>query len=311
VKSRPKKPVSRTPVKGRSEGKKSSQLPLVVGMILFTGLVVWTFKRPPADVPASLSAKAPGEPEIIESQKQLAKMQKAGHQRTIQLVAERAAGLQPLPLIKEQGHPPALKVDVKSFTRGCLPGDLDIIRQDLEFRAKANPNLVLSLEPLDARSNVKPIQKNLSVAELSQGLSTQFVMEPVDKRHLMGLFLCSARKGETCAGQDRPSMNDLGALQNEIRFGRKPAGDYPQDNKTYFFLFLVAYPDRLLIHDPKQSLESSQKRLEVAMAKGGEPISPLLMSDVMKRLRAAGSLPAIVQSESVRIQLPYKEARCP
>ncbi|WP_141736084.1 hypothetical protein [Oligoflexus tunisiensis] len=309
--SRPKKPVSRTPGKGRAAGKRSSKLPLALGIVLFAGLVVWSFKRPPTEVPATtLSAKA-GEPKIIENQKQLTKMQKAGHQRAMQLVVERAAGLEPVPLRKEKGRPPALKVDVKSFTRGCIPGDLDIIRQDMEFRASSNPQLVLSLEPLDARSEIKPIQKNVSLTELSQGFSTQFVLEPMEERNLMGLFLCSARKGEGCAGQERPSMSELGALQNEIRFGRRPAGDYQPGNKTYFFLFLVAYPDRLLIHDPQQSLESSQKRLEVAMAKGGQPVSPLLMTDVMNRLRAAGSLPAIVQSESVRIQLPYKEARCP
>lgn len=286
---------------------------MIVAAVALLGVIWFFMKKSKTDAPPALPAKAePEAPQIFSSPKQLAKDQADSQQRSQLFVQERAAGLLALPVKRTDKGTFELKVRTHAFERGCMQGDLDVMQGDLLLRKRREPGFRLSLENLDPASNQKPIQLPISLAQLKKGVSTTFQVPITPERSFWGLFLCSAGSEKYC---QRLSMNDigkLGVLQDKVRDKVEPLSRYPADDKFFFFQFLVSYPDRLLLHDSAQSLDESFTRLNQVLANAKEkPASPSLLNSVKTWLRSIGSLPAIIQSSAMEIQLPYRGPKCP
>jgi hypothetical protein len=286
---------------------------MIVAAVALLGVIWFFMKKSKTEAPPAMPAKAePEAPQIFSSPKQLAQDQAESQQRSQLLVRERAAGLLALPVKRTDKGKFELKVKTRAFERGCMQGDLDVMQQDILLRKRREPAFRLSLENLDPASNQKPVQVQLSLAQLKKGVSYAFQVPITPERSLWGLFLCSAGSEKYC---QRLSMNDigkLGVLQDRVRDKAEPLARYPADDKVFFFQFLVSYPDRLLLHDSAQSLDESFSRLnQVLDSAKDKPVSPSLMNNVKTWLRSIGSLPAIIQSTSMEIQLPYRGSKCP
>jgi hypothetical protein len=291
----------------------SLDTPKILAALMIFG-AIWLFVKKskqaePEEFPAKAESTAP---KIFPNQKQLAQDQAESHQRSQLFVQERAAGLQALPVKRTRQGTFELQVNTRAFERGCMQGDLDVMKQDLALRKRREPGFRLSLENLDPASNMKPVQVPVSLAQLKRGFRHSMQIPITKERSMWGLFLCSAGSEKYC---QRLSMNDigkLGELQDKIRDRIEPPSRYPADDKVFFFQFLVSYPDRLLLHDSAQSLDESFSRLNQVLQSAKEkPVSPSLMGHVKTWLRSIGSLPAMVHSSSLEIQLPYRGAKCP
>ncbi|MBC7532616.1 MAG: hypothetical protein H7318_13660 [Oligoflexus sp.] len=297
---------------GDAQGSAKKKSIAIVLVVICGIYYEWNSRRVSPVAEQKLRAAVMGTPTIIATQKELHELKAENQQRIKVLVAERAAGLQTLPLVINKGKAPLFKVSTKSFQQGCVHSDLDIIKTDLDLLAESHPSLVLSLEDIDPSSDRKPWQKTVSLEQLRNGYASEFVLEHVEKRTLMGLFLCTTHNQQRCSQQSTPSMSKLGQQQLKISSGQVASSEYPKADKVFFFHFLVAYPDRFLLHDPGQTLESSRARLVSALEQGGgEMISQSMISEVMRRLLATDSFPAIVMSDSLQLQLPHKGDQCP
>ncbi len=288
-------------VKSNSRGK----LVVVSLLVLFAGFMMKRRQSAPVTLQAKPVASETA-PKIIGSQKQFQQMQVAGQVRTQILIAERAAGLRNLPLRNVNGQS-SLTVRVNSMPRDCNPGDWDIIRQDQEWLAAQKSQLVLSLEELGGS---KAQQKLVSVDDLRKNPTFEFPVELTKERRMLGLFLCSTHDGQLCQNQSRPDLSELSQLQTTIAADPNAKQQYPTEDKTFFFHLIVAYPDRWLLHDSSQTLESSQTRLQAALNKGGQAISPGALQDAMQRSRSASSLPGVVLSDALQIVLPRRGDQC-
>lgn len=286
---------------------------MIVAALALLGGVWFFMKKSKSEPPPALPAKAePAAPQIFSSPKQLAKDQAESQQRSQLFVRERAAGLLALPVKRTEKGTFELKVSTHAFERGCMQGDLDVMQQDLLLRKRREPAFRLSLENLDPASNQKPIQVPLSFAQLKKGVSYTFQVPITPERSFWGLFLCSSGSEKYC---QKLSMNDigkLGVLQDRVRDKVEPLSRYPADDKVFFFQFLVSYPDRLLLHDSAQSLDESFNRLnQVLESAKDKPVSPSLMTSVKTWLRSIGSLPTIIETSAMEIQLPHRGTKCP
>jgi hypothetical protein len=186
------------------------------------------------------------------------------------------------------------------------------MERDMKITGRAEPGFVLSLENLDPGSRSKPQQIPLSLEQIKANINHTFEIPQSAKRSTWGVFICTKDRGGSCAQQKKLSLADLGPRQAAALYQPDEAQKYPKDPKVFFFHFLVAYQDRLLLLDPLQSLDSSFQRLEKALAQaGGEPVSPALLNDVKHGLRAIGSMPAIIKPGGLEIQMPHQGKGCP
>lgn len=296
---------------GRQPGHGPDKSILIGLCLVLAAFWLWRKGGEKPETAQSMAAKPPIEEPIIKSDRQIQQDQHASSQRSLLLIQERAAGLTPLPVSKSEKGVLQLSVRSRAFVRGCTLSDLDIMLQDQAILKRADPGFVLSVEDLDPASPHKPLQVAVTVAELKKGFQHTFSI-PVDrKRSTWGIFLCTAGREKSCQRQLKTSVGDLGLLQSDIISRQKPLSAYPAQDKVFFFHFMVAYKDRLLLHDPMQSLDSSFQRLEAALQKGGgEPVSPALLRHVKQSLRAIGSLPALVKGPVLELQLPHRGDRC-
>lgn len=296
----------------KDKGKSQDTLKIAAAVLLLGA--VWVFlKKSKNPEPQNLPAKAESTaPQIFPSQKQLAQDQSQSQQRSQLFVRERAAGLLALPVKRLDKGLFELQVTTKAFQRGCMQGDLDVMQQDLLLRKMPEPGFRLSLENLDPASNMKPVQVQVSAAQLKRGFKHSFRIPITPERSMWGLFLCSASREAYCQRLSMKDVGELGVLQDKIKDKTEPLSLYPADDKVFFFQFMVSYPDRLLLHDSSQSLDESFTRLNQVLESAKEkPVSPSLMNQVKTWLRSIASLPAVIHSSSMEIQLPYRGAKCP
>ncbi|HET9237746.1 MAG TPA: hypothetical protein VFO10_10870 [Oligoflexus sp.] len=148
---------------------------MIVAALALLGVIWFFMKKSKPESPPALPAKAePAAPQIFSSPQQLAKDQAESQQRSQLFVQERAAGLLALPVKRTDKGTFELKVSTHAFERGCMQGDLDVMKEDLRLRRRKEPALRLSLENLDPASNQKPVQVQLSLAQLKKGVNYTF-----------------------------------------------------------------------------------------------------------------------------------------
>ncbi len=279
-------------------------------MLLVLGMGYWWWKKQQAPAPL---IQMPAQQRELEPQllrpEAMQKQQKQEQKRSLLFAQERAAGLQPLPV---QITPNNIQLQVSStlLLRRCIIGDFDIMLRDQQILKRPDPGFILSLENLDPQSFVKPLQVPLSIKQMKQGIQHTFTLPQQDKRSTWGLFICTKGQQPSCAQQSKPSLAQLSAQQGPV-LASSPEAQYDRSEKVFFFHFIVAYQDRLLMHDPLQSLDTSFQRLELALNQaGGKSVSPSLLNEVKQWYRKIGSMPAFVKSGGIQIQLPHQGEGC-
>jgi hypothetical protein len=283
--------------------------PLILGILLLALVfIVWKWKGSRPE-PMAAQDLPPSQPQVL-SNNDFKQQKKQDQQRSLLLAQERAADLRPLPVKIVDGKI-KLQVSSRLFVRRCIASDFDIMERDMKITGRSEPGFVLSLENLDPGSRVKPQQIPLTLDQIKANINHSFEIPQNTKRSTWGVFICT-KGDQSCAEQKKLSLAELGPKQAAALYQPAEVARYPKDPKVFFFHFLVAYQDRLLLLDPMQSLDSSFQRLEKALAQaGGEAVSPSLLNEVKQGLRAIGSMPAIVKPGGLEIQMPHQGKDCP
>lgn len=296
----PKKP-------NRKQGTFPSPVILAIVLVILA-VIVWKWKTSRPEPMAARELPA-NQPQVLTNN-DFKQQKKQDQQRSLLLAQERAADLRPLPVTIADGKI-KLQVSSRLFVRRCIASDYDIMERDMKITQRSEPGFVLSLENLDPGSRIKPQQIPLTLEQIKGNINHSFEIPQSSKRSSWGVFICS-KSDRSCAEQKKLSLAELGPKQAAALYNPAEAAHYPKDPKVFFFHFLVAYQDRLLLLDPMQSLDSSFIRLEKALAQaGGEPVSPSLLNDVKQGLRAIGSMPAIIKPGGLEIQMPHQGKGCP
>lgn len=283
--------------------------PVILGILLLAlAYMVWKWKGSRQE-PMAAHDLPVTQPQVL-SLNDFKQQKKDDQHRSLLLAQERAADLRPLP-VKIADGTIKLQVSSRLFVRRCIASDFDIMERDMKITGRSEPGFVLSLENLDPGSRVKPQEIPLTLEQIKSNINHSFEIPQSTKRSTWGVFICT-KSDLSCAEQKKLSLAELGPKQAAALYQPAEAALYPKDPKVFFFHFLVAYQDRLLLLDPMQSLDTSFQRLEKALAQaGGEPVSPSLLNDVKQGLRAIGSMPAIVKPGGLEIQMPHQGKGCP
>ncbi len=228
-----------------------------------------------------------------------------------------------LPLIDQKRK---LTLQVVGTSR-CMFGDLDVISADLQ-RAADSSKLQLSVESLEASRSTVLYPSTTESAQPTGGVRRFTVDVPVfDRPTVLGIFLCLAveKNGEklgpcsekalmTFAEMSKPHEVDINvALGADGTFQPAPykqAAEYVAHEKIYFFRFVIAQEDQLLVPTSPMN-EKSYAELKSYMNSIGADVKDY--QSLVKRLSSLGetlgSIPLKVKGKEVLISLPYYDTK--
>lgn len=179
----------------------------------------------------------------------------------------------------------------------CHMGDYNFITHDL--KTNQLNRVLVSLEPLDPESSLKPLSFLVTQARLKKGFSRQFRLPRDLDREMVGIFLCSDRSGtDRCIGKKPVDLNDL--LDDRFQKAMK------RQDRVYLFSFLIVNGSQVEFSLKPFTSPSDQASLRTYLA---SEYQSSRLNRIFKGINAftqkLQSYPLHTSRRFVEIRLPY------
>jgi hypothetical protein len=219
---------------------------------------------------------------------------------------EMASGLQQVALKTTNDSTATVSVTVRPQAR-CMPGDLDIIAKDLEGAPARR--IILTVEPLAAKTNFKPLSREVSEKELFRGFTRDFKIPTAAASTPLGIYLC--RDADQTGECGKKSVGNIDDLATQLGDPAKADATRRADH-VYFFQLLIQTPDRLLFPSSVELGGDQEKNLAkyLRLTTDGKQESAGALNRAKELIGAVSSLPGQPENDGIVLTLPYRDSKC-